>query len=140
MLHQRFLKQPLDTKSSFATQHHEAKAPSRDKKDRRRSHKIHTQKRCKIIGFLLVLNTFTISMLFREHQILNGAGATSTFCEITKKSENKMLTAQPPEHDFVKTLNGTAATSDFRILRFFDFQGLIGVQIPIRSATFQKQN
>ena len=38
-----------------------------------------------------------------------------------------MLTAQPPEHDFVKTLNGTAATSDFRILRFLDFQGFIGV-------------
>ena len=78
-------------------------------------------------------------MLFREHQILNGAGATSTFCENPKKLENKMSTAQPPEHDFVKTLSATAATSDFRNLRFFDFQGLIGVQIPMGSTTFQKQ-
>ena len=51
-----------------------------------------------------------------------------------------MSTAQPPEHDFVKTLNGTAATSDFRNLRFFDVQGLIGVQIPMGSTTFHKQN
>ena len=89
MLHQRILKQPLDTKCPFATQHHEAKAPSRDKKDRRRSHRIHTQKWCKIIGFLLVLSTFTISMLFCKHRILNATGATSTFCENHKNRENK---------------------------------------------------
>ena len=88
MLHQRFLKQPQDTKCSFATQHHEAKAPSRDKKDRRRSHKMHTQKWCKIIGFLLVLSTFTISMLFCKHGILNATGATSTFCENRKNRES----------------------------------------------------
>ena len=51
-----------------------------------------------------------------------------------------MLTAQPPEHDFVKTLSGTAATSDFRNLNFFNFQGIIGMQIPMGSTTFQKQN
>ena len=50
-----------------------------------------------------------------------------------------MLTAQPPEHDFVKTLSDTAATSDFRIMRFFVFQRLNGVRILIGSTTFQKQ-
>ena len=51
-----------------------------------------------------------------------------------------MLTAQPPEHDFVKTLSDTAATSDFRIMRFFVFQRLNGVRLPMGSTTFQKQN
>ena len=51
MLHPKFLKQPLDTKTSSATQLHEAKAQSRDQKERRRSHTKPTQKPCKIIGF-----------------------------------------------------------------------------------------
>ena len=50
-----------------------------------------------------------------------------------------MLTAQPPEHDFVKTLSDTAATSDFRIMRFFVFQRLNGVRLPMGPTTFQKQ-
>ena len=51
MLHPKFLKQPLDTKTSSATQLHEAKAQSRDQKERRRSHTKPTQKPCKITGF-----------------------------------------------------------------------------------------
>ena len=42
-----------------------------------------------------------------------------------------MLTAQPPQHDFVKTLSGTAATSDFRILRFFEFGERYGARFAV---------
>ena len=82
-------KQPLDTDVATRTQLREAKAPSREMKNRRRSHRILSKKRCKIIGFLLVLNTFTISMLFRQHRILNATGATGTFCENRKNRESK---------------------------------------------------
>jgi len=43
----------------------------------------------KITGFLLVLSTFTISMLFCKHRILNATGATGTFCENRKNRESK---------------------------------------------------
>jgi len=82
-------KQPLDTDDPTRTQLREAKAPSRERKNRRRSHRILSKKWCKIIGFLLVLSTFTISMLFCKHGILNATGATSTFCENRKNRESK---------------------------------------------------
>ena len=82
-------KQPLDTDVATRTQLREAKAPSRERKNRRRSHRILSMKWSKIIGFLLVLSTFTISMLFCKHRILNATGATGTFCENRKNRESK---------------------------------------------------
>ena len=82
-------KQPLDTDVATRTQLREAKAPSRETKNRRRSHRILSMKWSKIIGFLLVLSTFTISMLFCKHRILNATGATGTFCENRKNRESK---------------------------------------------------
>ena len=51
-----------------------------------------------------------------------------------------MLTAQPPEHDFVKTLSATAATSDFRNQKKVEKTVVAFVCLPIGSTTFQKQN
>ena len=88
-LKQNSPKRLLDTKISAATQHHEAKAPSRDKKERRRSDTKSTRKSCRIIGFPLVLHTSTISMLFCKQRILNATGATRTFCKNRKNREDK---------------------------------------------------
>ena len=88
-LKQNSSKQLLDTKISVATQHHEAKAPSRDKKERRRSDTKSTRKSCRIIGFPLVSHTSTISMLFCKQRILNATGATRTFCKNRKNREDK---------------------------------------------------
>ena len=42
-LKQKSSKEPPDNETPTRTQHHEAKAPSPDKKDRRRAHRNHTQ-------------------------------------------------------------------------------------------------
>ena len=62
----------------------------------------------------MVLSTSTVSMLFRNLRILNGAGATSKFCKFHKTRENKLLLGCGPQYDFVKILSGVLATSKFR--------------------------
>ena len=93
-------KRLLDTKIAVAIQLHETKAPSRDKKKRKRSDTKSTRKSCRIIGFPLVLHTSTMSMLFYKQRILNATGATRTFCKNHKNRQVKYRSFPWPTQTF----------------------------------------
>ena len=56
-------------------------------------------------------------------EFLTPRGLHAHSVKITKIEKTKIGVSCGPQHDFVKTLSGTAATSDFRILKKVEKNG-----------------
>ena len=113
MFNWQILKRPLDTETSFATQHHEAKAQSRDKTSRGQTQTIATQRALKSISFIMVWNTLSLRCFFENIKMLTALWPQACFVKTSKSSKVNRQNRRRRMTKSNKYVNATAARITF---------------------------